>query len=75
MIFNTGVSLNLWDEVMLTTYYVLNHVPHKKSKIIPFELWKGFKVCGYLAYLMLADPKRSKFGVRVATCIFFWIYF
>ena len=41
--------LNFWGEAILTACYVLNHVPHKKSKLTPFEWWKGYKPSlGYL---------------------------
>lgn len=43
--------LNFWGEAILTTCYVLNRVPHKKSKLTPFELWRGYKPSlGYLRF-------------------------
>ena len=52
-------------------------VPHKKSHITPFEMWKGHKpnlgylrVWGCLAYVRLTDPKMPKLGIRATTCPF-----
>ena len=52
-------------------------MPHKKTKLTPFELWKGhkpnlgyFKVWGCLAFVRLTDPKIPKLGVKATTCAF-----
>ena len=52
-------------------------MPHKKTKIVPYEMWRGHKpnlgylrVWGCLAFVRLADPKRPKLGERVTTCAF-----
>jgi hypothetical protein len=52
-------------------------VPHKKIKITPYELWKGYKpnlgyfrVWGCLAFVRFTDPKRPKIGVRTTICAF-----
>ena len=77
MLIKLGAPLNLWGEAILTAYHVLNKVPHKKTKLTPFELWKGhkpnlryFKVWGCLAFVRLTDPKIPKLGVRATTCAF-----
>ena len=56
---------------------MLNRVPHKKSKLTPFELWKGYKpslgylrVWGCLAFVRLMDPKITKLGKKVTSCAF-----
>ena len=43
MLIESHAPLNFWGEAILTACYVLNRVPHKKSKLTPFELWKGYK--------------------------------
>ena len=77
MLIESGASLTLWGEAILTACHVLNRVPHKKIKITPYELWKGYKpnlgyfrVWGCLAFVRLTDPKRPKIGVRTTTCAF-----
>ena len=77
MLVSCGVPKNLWGETVLTANYVLNRIPHKKTLLTPFELWKKyktnldyFKVWGCLAYVRLPDPKRPKLGKRASTCVF-----
>ena len=49
MLIEAGTPSNLWGEAILTACHVINRVPHKKTKITPFELWKGHKPnLGYL---------------------------
>ncbi|CAL5342462.1 unnamed protein product [Camellia sinensis] len=62
-----GAPSNLWDEAILTACHVINRMPHKKTKIVPYELWRGYKpnlgylrVWGCLAFVRLADPRRPK---------------
>ena len=64
-------------EAILIACHVFNRVPHKKTKLTPFELWKGhepnlgyFKVWGCLAFVRLTDPKIPKLGVKTTTCAF-----
>jgi hypothetical protein len=77
MLIESGASLNLLGEAILTACHVLNRMPHKKIKITPYELWKGYKpnlgyfrVRGCLAFVRLTYPKRLKIGVRTTTCAF-----
>jgi hypothetical protein len=77
MLVSCGAPKNLWGESVLITNYVLNRIPHKKTLLIPFELWKKYKpnldyfrVWGCLAYVRLLDPKRPKLGKRASTCLF-----
>ena len=77
MLIELGASLILWGEAILIACHVLNRVPHKKIKITPYELWKGYKpnlgyfrVWGCLAFVRLTDPKRPKIGVRTTICAF-----
>ena len=67
ILIDSSAPLNLWGEVVLTTCYILNRVPHKKTKSTPFELGKGhkpnlgyFKVWGCLAYVRLLVTPQSK---------------
>ena len=41
MLIKSGAPLKLWGEAILTVCHVLNRVPYKKTKLTPFELWKG----------------------------------
>ena len=64
-------------EAILIACHVLNRVPHKKSHITPFEMWKGHKanlqytrVWSCLVYVRLTNPKIPKLGIRATTCAF-----
>jgi hypothetical protein len=77
MLIESGASLTLWGEAILTACHVLNRVPYKKIKITLYELWKGYKPnlgffrgWGCLAFVRLIDLKRPKIGVRTTTCAF-----
>ena len=77
MLIESGVPLHFWGKAILTACYVLNRVPHKKSHITPFEMWKGHKpnlgylrVWGCLAYVRLTDLKIPKLGIRTTTYAF-----
>ena len=77
VLIESGAPLNMWGEAILIACNVLNKVPHKKTKLTPFELWKGhkpnlgyFKVWGCLAFVRLTDPKIPKLGIRATTCTF-----
>ena len=77
MLIESCVPLSFWGETLLTACYVLNRVPHKRTKLTPFELWKGHKpnlgylrVWGCLAYVRLMDPKIFKLCKKVTTCAF-----
>ena len=58
---------NLWGEAILSTCHLQNRIPYKKTGKTPYELWKGhapnlkyLKMWGYLAKVMLLDPKKRK---------------
>ena len=77
MLIESHAPLNLWGEAILTACYVLNRVPHNKSKLTPFELCKGYKpslgylrVWGCLTFEILIDPKIRKLGKKVTNCAF-----
>ena len=77
MFIESHAPLNFWGEAILTACYVLNCVPHKKSKLTPFELWKGYNPSfgylrdwGCLAFVRLMDTKITKLGKKVTTCDF-----
>ena len=38
MLIDLGAPLNLWGEAILAACRVINRVPHKKTKIVPYEL-------------------------------------
>ena len=40
MLINSGLPSNMWGEAILSTCHVLNRVPHKKIRKIPYELWE-----------------------------------
>ena len=68
MLVSSNAPSNLWGEAILTACYVLNRIPHKNSKVTPFEFSKHYKpnlkVWGCLAYVRLNDLKRPKLGAR-----------
>ncbi|GKC98799.1 zinc finger, CCHC-type containing protein [Tanacetum coccineum] len=72
-----GLGQGLWGEAMLTACYLLNRVPNKRNKIIPYELWTKRKpnlnylrVWGCRAVVRLLDPKLKTLGERGIECIF-----
>ena len=77
MLLNAKLPNNLWGEAILGACHILNRIPLKKSKISPYEMWKGrkpnigyFKVWGCLAYCKNTDPKRTKLSPRAIKCAF-----
>lgn len=40
MMAQVGILISYWGHMLLTVAYVLNRVPYKLVKAIPFELWK-----------------------------------
>ena len=41
MLIESNAPLHFWGKTILTTCHILVRVPHKKSHITPFEIWKG----------------------------------
>jgi len=39
---SSGLLDNMGGEVVLTAYFILNRVPHKKLDQTLYELWKGY---------------------------------
>ncbi|GKV08527.1 hypothetical protein SLEP1_g20144 [Rubroshorea leprosula] len=77
MLVSSCAPSNLWGKAVLTTCYMLNRIPNKKTNLTSFELWRGYKpnlsylkARGCLAYVRLTDPKRPKLGAKAATCVF-----
>ena len=77
MLVRSGAPKYFWCEAILIANFVLNRVPHKKTFLTSFELWKKYKpnlnfckVWGCLVYVRLPDPKSSKLGVKASTCVF-----
>ena len=67
MLISSGISQNMWGEVVLTINYLLNKVLKKKVEKTPYELWKGRKpsykylrVWGCLAKVVVPPPKKVK---------------
>nr|KAJ0189301.1 hypothetical protein LSAT_V11C800397780 [Lactuca sativa] len=72
-----GLSEGFWGEAMLTTCYILNRTPNKRSKNTPYELWckkvpnlSYLKIWGCRAVVRLTKPKRKTLGERGIDCIF-----
>jgi len=64
------------EEAILTANRVLNKVPHNKTRVIPYEKWKGrkpnlkyFKVWECLAKVQVTIPKRVKMGPKTMDCV------
>ncbi|GJX95136.1 zinc finger, CCHC-type containing protein, partial [Tanacetum coccineum] len=77
MLSYSGMSQRFWGEAMLTACYLLNRVPNKRNKIIPYELWTKKKpnlnylrVWGCRAVVRLPNPKLKTLGKRGIECIF-----
>ena len=77
MLISANAPDNLWGEAILTSSYLPNRIPHKKTGKTPYELWKGykpnlkyFKVWGCLAKVMIPDPKKRKIGSETSDCMF-----
>ncbi|KAF3628205.1 Phospho-2-dehydro-3-deoxyheptonate aldolase 1, chloroplastic [Capsicum annuum] len=69
MLIESCAPLSFWGETLLTACYVLNRVPHKRTKLTPFELWKGHKpnlgylrVWGCLAYSQYVEKILKKYN-------------
>ena len=43
LMLSSGASPSWWGEIILTVNFVLNRVPNAKTRISPYELWKGWK--------------------------------
>ncbi|XP_070055248.1 uncharacterized protein [Nicotiana tomentosiformis] len=65
-------------EAILSACHSQNRISYKKMGKTPYELWKGcyppnlkyLKVWGYLAKVMLPDPKKRKIGSKTSDCMF-----
>ena len=71
MLLSSGMPDNIWGEVVLSTFYILDKVPHKKLDKSPYELWKGFapnlnylKVWGCLAKVAYPEFRKSSIGPK-----------
>lgn len=69
MIISFSIFQNLSRKVLLSACCILNKIPSKENKQIPYEFWKGnppklcyFRVWGYLAKIGILEPKRKKIG-------------
>ncbi|KAA0038001.1 ty1-copia retrotransposon protein [Cucumis melo var. makuwa] len=77
MLLSSGLSDNIWGEVVLSACFVLNRIPHKRLDKTPYELWKGhapnlsyLKVWGCLAKVPFPALKKSTVGSKTFDCIF-----
>ena len=77
MLVSSSLSSNIWGEAILSTCYILNKVPHKKTDKSPYELQEKrkpnleyLKVWGCLAKVMLPKPKKRKLGSWTCDCVF-----
>jgi len=42
MLISSWFPDNMWGDDVLTAYFILNRVSHKKLDQTPYELWKGY---------------------------------
>ena len=77
LLLSFGLPQNLWGEAILSSNYILNRIPHKKTNKSPYELWKGrrpsykyLKVWGCLAKVAVPIPKKVKIGPKTVDCVF-----
>jgi len=77
MLISSGLPQNLWGDAILSANYILNKIPHKKTNLTPYELWKGhrpsynyLKVWGCLAKVAVPVPKKTKIGPKTVDCVF-----
>lgn len=61
----------------MSACHLQNRIPHKKSGITPYELWRGhapsltyLKVWGCLAKVLLPEPKKRKLGPKIFDAMF-----
>ena len=77
VIVNVNLPINLWEEALLTTCHLHNEILSRKSKISPYEFWKGRKytlnylrIWGCLAYYKILDIRRTKLGTIALKSVF-----
>ncbi|KAJ9536784.1 hypothetical protein OSB04_un000008 [Centaurea solstitialis] len=73
----SGLSSGFWGEALLTSCYILNRVPSKRSQKTPYELWKErtpkldyLRIWGCRAIVGLPESKKRKLGDKGIECIF-----
>ena len=64
-------------KLFLSTCFIQNRVPFKKTSKTPYELWKGYapdlkylKVWGCLVKVLLPEPKKRKISPKTFVCMF-----
>lgn len=73
-----NVPRNFWAEAVVTVVYLLNKCPTKRIKgKVPLEIWTGItpsvkhlKVFGSLAFIHIADQRRTKLEDRSEPMVF-----
>nr|KAJ0205973.1 hypothetical protein LSAT_V11C500262240 [Lactuca sativa] len=71
MLSYSSLSEGFWGEAMLTTCYILNRTPNKRSNNTLYKLWckkvpnlSYLKIWGCRAVVRLTEPKRKILGER-----------
>ena len=77
MLIHASLPNNLWGEALLTACHVNNRIPSMKTKVSPYEIWKGrkpnlkyFRVWGCIGFYRVHDPKSHKLGPRGIKSVF-----
>lgn len=77
MLVSSSTPRNLWGEPVLTTCFLQNRIPHKKTGKTPYKLQKGYlpnlkylRVWGCLAKVMQTDPKKRKISSKTFDCLY-----
>ena len=77
MLISYGLSQIIWGEAIITSNYILNIVPHKKSDKISYELFKGRRsTYNYLqkwrcrVKMVLPPPKKEKIDLKTVDYVF-----
>lgn len=76
MLFDSGLNEKYWAEAAVTATYLINHVPCRRSKHTPEEVWsnkkptlKHLRVFGCKAMVHVPKQKRSKLSKKSVQCI------
>ncbi|KAD7117435.1 hypothetical protein E3N88_04703 [Mikania micrantha] len=77
MLISSGMSQDMWGEVILSATYLLNKIPFKKKDVTPYELWMGrnpsykyLKVWWCQAKVVVPPPKVQRIGPKTVDCVF-----
>ena len=77
ILISSGLPENLWEEALMSSYFILNKIPVKDSGKIPHEFWKDkapnlnfLKVWGCLAKVNILELKKRKLGSKTVDAVF-----